>query len=104
MASVFAINKGVARSIEFKGFKAQYIWYVGGAAIGLVILFAILYISGINSYMCLLIVLPLGAYTILKIQGLSKKYGEHGMMKMIARKRLPEVLKMRTGVFYEMQD
>ncbi|HMT97439.1 MAG TPA: DUF4133 domain-containing protein, partial [Ferruginibacter sp.] len=28
--SVYQINKGINRSIEFKGLKAQYIWYLGG--------------------------------------------------------------------------
>ena len=38
--SVYQINKGINTSIEFKGLKAQYIWYHGRAAI---VLFVVLY-------------------------------------------------------------
>lgn len=42
--SVYPINKGINQSIEFKGLKAQYIWYLGGGVVGLMILFAILFL------------------------------------------------------------
>ncbi|MBA4198951.1 MAG: hypothetical protein C0459_15510, partial [Chitinophaga sp.] len=48
--SVYQINKGINRSIEFKGLKAQYIWYLGGGLVVLLILFAILYISGLGIF------------------------------------------------------
>ena len=41
--SVYSVNKGINKSIEFKGLKAQYIWYLGGGVVALLILFAILY-------------------------------------------------------------
>ena len=44
--SVYQINKGINKSIEFKGLKAQYIWYFAGGVIALLILFAIMYIIG----------------------------------------------------------
>ena len=66
--SVYTINKGINKSIEFKGLKAQYIWYLGGGIIALLILFAIMYI-------------------------ISNKYGEHGMMKAMAKRNVPKVLK-----------
>jgi hypothetical protein len=51
--SVYQINKGINQSIEFKGLKAQYIWYLGGGVIALMILFAILYIAGLSSFICI---------------------------------------------------
>ncbi|HEU4791365.1 MAG TPA: DUF4133 domain-containing protein, partial [Flavobacterium sp.] len=42
--SVYQINKGINQSIEFKGLKAQYIWYLGGGVVVLMILFAVMYI------------------------------------------------------------
>ncbi len=39
--SVYQINKGINQSIEFKGLKAQYIWYLGGGVIALLIIFAV---------------------------------------------------------------
>ena len=36
--SVYSINKNSNKSIEFKGLKAQYIWYLGGGLVCLLIL------------------------------------------------------------------
>ena len=36
--SVYQINKGINRSIEFKGLRAQYIWYLGGGVVALLIM------------------------------------------------------------------
>ena len=51
--SVYTINKGINKPIEFKGLKAQYIGYLAAGLIGLLILFAALYISGVNTFVCL---------------------------------------------------
>lgn len=91
--SVYQINKGINKSIEFKGLKAQYIWYLGAGVVGLLVLFAIMYISGINSFVCVGIILAAGVVVVMKVYALSSKYGEHGMMKAMARKGIPKVIK-----------
>ena len=91
--SVYQINKGINKSIEFKGLKAQYIWYFGGGAVALLVLFAMMYIIGVNSFVCLGIILLAGTVLVLKVYALSNKYGEHGMMKAIAKRGVPNVLK-----------
>lgn len=91
--SVYKVNKGINKSIEFKGFKAQYIWYMLIVILCLLFVFALLYFLGINQYVCLLVCSGSGAVSLHKIYGLSKKYGEHGLSKMIARKSVPKVLK-----------
>jgi hypothetical protein len=92
-SSVYKINKGVNKPIEFKGLKAQYIWYLGGALVGLLILFAILYISGVNPYFSVALVLLSGAFAFKRVYHLSNKYGEHGMTKKIAKRRIPKQIK-----------
>jgi hypothetical protein len=91
--SVYKINKGINKPIEFKGFKAQYIWYLGIGLVGLLILFAVLYIMGVNTYVCLVLTLTLGAALFIRVSKLSNKYGEHGMMKKIASQSVPRVIK-----------
>jgi len=93
MSSVYKINKGINKPIEFKGFKAQYIWYLGIGLVVLLVLFAVLYIVGTNTYVCLVLVLILGAGLYMRISKLSNKYGEHGMMKKIALQSVPRVIK-----------
>lgn len=94
--SVYNINKGINRSIEFKGLKAQYIWYLGGGVIGLLILFAVIYIAGIPPVVCVGIILIAGGLLVFKIYQLSNKYGEHGMMKALARKSIPNLVKVNS--------
>jgi hypothetical protein len=94
--SVYTINKGINKSIEFKGLKAQYIWYFGAGVIVLLILFAILYIIGINSFVCIAIILIAGTVLTIKIYALSNTYGEYGMMKKLARRSIPKVIRSKS--------
>jgi hypothetical protein len=91
--SVYTLNKGINKPVEFKGFKAQYIWYLGGGLVVLLILFAVLYICGINPFLCLGLIGLLGSSLCLYISRLSNRYGAHGLMKKIARRRISKVLK-----------
>ena len=93
MSSVYQINKGINRPIEFRGLKAQYIWYLGGGLLVLLILFAILYICGLNPYLCLGIIIVSGSVLFIHVYRLSHKYGEHGMMKALAKRSIPKVVK-----------
>lgn len=92
--SIYKINKGINKSIEFKGLKAQYIWYLGAGVIALLILFAVMYIAGLNQFICLGITLVLGTATVLKTYSMSRKYGEHGMMKAVAKSSVPKAVRV----------
>ena len=94
--SVYSINKGINKSIEFKGLKAQYIWYFGAGVVALLILFAIMYIIGINSFVCIGIILIAGTVLTIKIYALSNTYGEYGMMKKLARRSIPYVIRSKS--------
>lgn len=90
---VYTINKGINASIEFKGLKAQYIWYLGGGIVVLMVLFSVLYFIGIPSLGCVGIVGAAASGLVVKIYAMSKKYGEHGLMKAIARKQVPKAVR-----------
>jgi hypothetical protein len=91
--SVYTINKGINKPIEFKGLKAQYIWYLGGGLLALLILFAILYICGVNTFICLFIIVGSATALFMHVYKLSRKYGEHGMMKTLAKRSIPTEVK-----------
>jgi hypothetical protein len=94
--SIYTINKGINKSIEFRGLRAQYIWYFGGMVTVLLVLFAVLYICGVNTYICLVLIGAAATGSAVKIFALSHEYGEHGLMKAMARKQVPKVLKSFT--------
>jgi hypothetical protein len=103
-SSVYQINKGINKPIEFRGLKAQYIWYLGGGLLALLILFAILYICGVNTFICLAVIVSLGVALFMYVYKLSHAYGEYGMMKKIARKGVPKLLKANSRkIFIEMK-
>lgn len=90
--SVYNINKGINKPIEFKGLKAQYIGYLGGGLVVLLVLFSILYIIGINMFICLGLILVLGTLLFVFIYKISNQYGQYGLMKKTARRSIPSHL------------
>jgi len=93
MASVYQINKGINKPVEFKGLKSQYIWYLGAGILALIILFAAMYITGVSTVICMVVILAAGTGLVMKVYQLSNKYGEHGLMKAIARRSTPKAVR-----------
>jgi hypothetical protein len=94
MASVYRINKGINRPIEFKGLKAQYIMYLAMGLVILLLLFALLYLIGVNTLICLALVAILGTLLFTNVYRLSRKFGQHGMLKRFARQGIPGMLRV----------
>lgn len=91
--SVYTINKGINKPVEFRGLKAQYIWWLGGGLVTLLVLFAILYISGMPVFFCLALIVVLASLLFLYVYKLSRQYGQYGLMKKIAAKSVPKIIK-----------
>nr|WP_294991611.1 DUF4133 domain-containing protein [uncultured Sediminibacterium sp.] len=97
MSSVQKINKGVDRPVVFRGLQAQYIWWLAGGLVGCLLLFALLYLLGIGLPICSAIILVGGVFCFRQVYQLNRKYGEHGMMKKMARQAVPKRIKMNGG-------
>jgi hypothetical protein len=96
MASIYQINKGVSKPIMFKGLKAQYIAYLAIGLVLLLIAFAVLYISRVNLFIILPLIIGLGTGLFMLTFRLSHRFGEHGLSKFIAKRQLPDHLKFRS--------
>jgi hypothetical protein len=97
----YAVNKGINRPIEFRGLKAQYIYYL---AIGLAILlvdFSIMYITGLPVYLCVAVVTLAGSGLFFGVYRYSHLYGEHGLMKAIAFRQVPSAILFRSRKFLQ---
>ena len=104
MATVYEVNKGINKSIEFKGIKAQYIVYLALAMVLSLLLFAVLYVCGVNLYCVLGIVLVEATSTINLIHRFSRKYGENGLKKQMAAAKLPKAIQSRSReVFIQLK-
>ncbi|WP_073414856.1 DUF4133 domain-containing protein [Flavobacterium defluvii] len=94
----YNINKGIGRTVEFRGLKAQYLFIFAGGLLGTLILVMILYMAGVNSFVCLLLGSGGAALIIWQTFALNRKYGEHGLTKIAARKRHPRYIICRRSV------
>jgi len=94
--SVYQINKGINRPIEFKGLRAQYIGYL---AVGLVVLllgFTLLYLAGVNLLLCVATVFLSGGGLFLGVYHLNSTYGQYGLLKRFARRSVPRCVRVRS--------
>lgn len=87
---IYSINKGINRPLEFRGLKAQYIWCLGGSLAGTLVLFSVLYIAGLNPYLCVVIGLSLGGSLFFFVYRLNNKWGQHGLMQRAAQRKVPK--------------
>jgi hypothetical protein len=104
MATVYDINKGINRSIEFKGIKAQYLIYLAVGLVSLLLLFAILYVLKVNIYFCLAVIIPAAIALVMAVQHFSKKYGEHGLTKKMAQRKLPTCIRTTSRNIFQQLD
>lgn len=96
MSSVYQINKGVGRTMEFRGLKAQYIGFLAGGLVVLLLLFALLYICGFPLYGCIAVIGALGFGLFTVVFRMSAKFGQHGLLKKMARRSIPRSLVSRS--------
>lgn len=96
--SKYNINKGIGRTVEFKGLKAQYLFIFAGGLLGVLILVMIMYMAGVNSYVCLSLGGGGASLIVWKTFALNGKYGEYGLMKLAAKKRHPKYIICRRSV------
>ena len=96
--ATFEINKGIGRTVEFKGLKAQYLFIFAGGLLAAFIVVVILYMMGLSQFLCLMLGIICGTVIVWKTFSLNKKYGEYGLMKIGARKNHPRYLINRKRV------
>ena len=92
------INKGVGRTVEFKGLKAQYLFLFAGGLLAVFILVVVLYLCGVSQIACLIIGIVGATLVVWQTFAMNRKYGEHGLMKRGAARRHPRYLLSRRPV------
>src|SRR5690606_26630287 len=75
----------------------QLLLFAGGL-LGTLILVMILYMAGVDSYVCLLLGAGGASLIVWQTFSLNRKYGEHGLMKIAANKRHPRYIMCRKPV------
>lgn len=99
MAS-WEINKGVGRTVEFKGLKAQYLYLFAGGLLAVFFLVVILYLCGVSHIACLVIGIVGATLVVWQTFAMNRKYGQYGLMKKGAVRMHPRYLLNRRTVYH----
>ncbi len=88
----FPINKGIGKSVEFQGLKSQYLFIFVGGLLGIFIITVVLYMSGVPDLIAIGIGVGGAALLVWQTFSLNAKYGEHGLMKLSAKRSHPRYI------------
>ena len=94
----YPVNKGIGRSVEFKGLKAQYLFIFCGGLLALFVLFVILYMIGIDHWFCIGFGVVSASVLVWQTFALNARYGEHGLMKLGAARSHPRYILNRRKI------
>ena len=88
----YPINRGIGKSVEFKGLKSQYLFLFAGGLLTIFVLFVILYMTGIGQWFCIGFGIIASSVLVWQTFSLNHKYGEYGLMKLGAVRSHPKYL------------
>ena len=94
----YSINKGIGRNAEFKGLKSQYLFVFAGGLLGVLVVFMIMYIIGIDQLVCILFGVSCASLLVWGTFHLNEKYGEHGLLKLQASRSHPRFIISRKKI------
>jgi hypothetical protein len=77
----YPINKGIGRTVEFKGLKAQYLFLFAGGLLAIFILVVVLYLCRVSQIACLVIGVVGATLVVWQTYRLNRKYGLYRLMK-----------------------
>lgn len=95
----YPVNKGAGNTVEFKGLKSQYLFVFAGGLVTVLLAVVILYLAGVDQWICIPFGTVSGGLLAWAVFRLNARYGEHGLMKLLAEKRHPRYLIHRKRVF-----
>ena len=95
----YPVNKGAGNPVEFKGLKSQYLFVFAGGLVMVLLAVVILYLVGVDQWIYISFGSISGGLLVWMTFRLNARYGEHGLMKLLAEKRHPRYLIHRKRVF-----
>jgi len=88
----YNINKGIGKSVEFHGLKSQYLFIFAGGLLAVFVVFVILYMAGVSQWICIAFGVFAASVLVWLTFSLNTRYGEYGLMKLMAKKQHPRYL------------
>ena len=78
--------------------KAQYLFIFAGGLLAVFVVFVILYMAGVDQWICIAFGVAAASVLIWLTFRLNARYGEHGLMKLLAARRHPRYLLNRKSL------
>jgi len=100
MLTTYMVNRAIDKPIEFRGLKGQYILYAGCILVSDILLFAILYICRVDSWICVLLSFGIGSGGVTILYRTCKKYGPNGWTKKKAAGKLPSSIRCESRAIF----
>lgn len=94
----YPVNKGAGNPVEFKGLKSQYLFVFAGGLVTVLWRWSS-FTAGVDQWICIPFGTVSGGLLAWAVFRLNARYGEHGLMKLLAEKRHPRYLIHRKRVF-----
>lgn len=88
----YNINKGIGKSVEFHGLKRQYLFILAAGLLAVFVAFVILYMAGVSQWVCIAFGGIAASVLVWLNFSLNARYGEFGLMKLMAKKQHPRYL------------
>ena len=94
----YQVNKGVGSQVEFQGLTAQYLVLFVAGLLGVFVCFAGMYMSGVPQGLRILFALTAGLAVTGGTFYLNRRFGPHGLQKLMASRRHPRRIVHRRAV------
>ena len=94
----YGMNKGVGRSVEFRGLTSQYLFLFAAGMLASLLLTMVLYMAGADRTLCILIALVCMSLVVWGTFRMNRRYGPHGLMKRLAARRHPRRIIHRRSI------
>ena len=94
----YQVNKGVGRQVEFQGLTAQYLVLFVAGLLGVFVCFAGMYMGGVPQGQCIIYDLTTGLAVTGGTFYLSRRFGPHGLQKLLSSRRHPRRIVHRRAV------
>lgn len=78
--------------MEFRGLKSQYLFIFAGGLLAVFVVFVILYMAGVDQWVCIGFGVIAASVLVWLTFNLNARYGESGLMKLMAKKQHPRYL------------
>jgi len=78
--------------VEFQGLKSQYLFIFAGGLLAVFIIFVMMFMAGVSQWVCIGFGLVAASVLVWLTFSLNAHYGEHGLMKLFARRQHPRYM------------